>query len=177
MRHLATTAALPPRYRTAPSILVVLSVILAAGCSEDAVVCPEDPVAPWGSPSDLQTLFFVEPSMVEPGDTLEARLSILNPTSCTITLFGGSSCVAQLRVFRGHEQVVMEWTGWGCFGPPPDGFPVEARDSLVRVYRFVAKVAGHPPAHWVLAPPGVYTLVADMQVQLPDLQDDFLVVE
>lgn len=175
MRHPAPAAALPPRYRTAPSVLVVLSVLLAVGCSDDAVVCPEDPVAPWGSAGDLQTSFFVEPSMVQPGDSLVARLTISNPTSCTVTVSSGNSCVATLSVLHGTVAVTMQGASFGCM-TVVTYFPIGPRDSLTAVYELVANVRDFPHGY-VPASAGVYTLLAEMQVGLPDLQDDFVVVE
>jgi hypothetical protein len=176
MQHPAPAAALPPRYRTAPSILVVLSVLFAVGCSDDAVVCPEDPIAPCGSASDLQTSFFVEPSMVQPGDSLVARLTISNPTSCMVTLPASCTSVAWLSVLQGTQAVAMQGAMFGCY-PVITDFRIGPRDSLTRVYELVANVYAYPPGQWVPAPAGVYTLLAEMHVGLPDLQDDFVVVE
>jgi hypothetical protein len=114
--------------------------------------------------------------MVQPGDSLIARLTISNPTSCMVTLPASCTTVAWLSVLQGTEAVVMQGADNGCYLILTD-FSIGPRDSLTRVWELVANVEIYPPAQWVPAPAGVYTLLAEMQVGLPDLQVDFVVVE
>ena len=124
---------------------------------------------PVGTISDLRVDFRVQPSAVASGDSLIARLTIINPTDDSIKLFSGSSCVTTLDAFRDNTRVDLRGTAFGC-RTVVSTFVIPPRDSLVMTFDLVAMLREQqPPWQYVTPPPpGIYQLRAAMQVGMPD---------
>ena len=147
-----------PRF-SACVVATLLVAHLAAGCAGSTDV---------DAPPDAD--FVVIPAQVQSGDSLQARLVIRNPSSDTLRLASGSSCVATLAATFGGEQVPLEGTLFGCLAVVTS-FPIAPGDSLVRVFDLRARLHGVGGA-----PSGTYQLTAVMQVQLADIERTFVVV-
>lgn len=129
---------------------------------------------PTGTVDDLRVDFRITPAAVQAGDSMRARLVIVNPTRDTISLHSGSSCVATLDALKDGNRLDMEGTAFGCLTVVMT-FPIPPRDSLTRTFNLVARLREDksPWRYIVPPPPGVYRLRAAMQVQLPDAHVQF----
>lgn len=125
----------------------------------------------------LATSFTVEPPDVPSGSAFRARLVITNPTLRTVSLPGAYDCPAFLSTLRGDEEVVLEGTQIYCPGAFVT-FTIPANGELVRTYALVARVRSppDPPSAYTPAPPGTYTLRADLNMSLPDVDTEFRVI-
>jgi hypothetical protein len=144
---------------------VAASLLSAVGCSD--VVTTSGP----------KVDFHVAPTVVQPGDTLTARLAIHNPTGETLELQSGCSSVVMLSILRGGETAPMQGN-FGCF-TVVTSFEVPPRDSLVQTFTIIALLnEGSPTWRYTLPPtPGDYRIHLAMQVRLPDQDADFRVRE
>ncbi|HWP37709.1 MAG TPA: hypothetical protein VNL18_09200 [Gemmatimonadales bacterium] len=128
-----------------------------------------------GIAEDLERSFTVEPGTMRPGDSLQAVLTISNPTLRSASLTGQYSCPAFLYTFRGDTEVELEGTKFDC----PAAFTrfrIEALDTLRVRYRLVARVRTPGSSDpYTPAPVGTYRLKADLNMSLPDLEVVFTV--
>jgi hypothetical protein len=130
-----------------------------------------------GTADDLRIGFTVQGITVRPGDPMLARLVITNPTSDTIAVSSGDSCVATLDALRDGERVDLQGTAFGCL-TVISNFRIPPGDSIVREFDLVAMLReNQSPWRYVVPPqPGTYRLRADMHVHLPDEYVTFEVV-
>jgi len=72
---------------------------------------------------------------------------------------------------------VVEGTQFYCPGAFVS-FTIPANGELVRTYDLVARVRSpsDPPSAYAAAPPGAYTMRADLNISLPDPETDFRVI-
>jgi hypothetical protein len=129
-----------------------------------------------GIEEELERSFTVEPGTMRPGDSLQAVLTISNPTLRSASLTGQYACPAFLYTFRGDTEVELEGTRFAC----PAAFTrfrIEALDTLRVRYRLVARVRAPGSSDpYTPAPVGTYRLKADLNMSLPDLEAAFAVL-
>jgi hypothetical protein len=113
----------------------------------------------------------VQPDTVASGDTFHVTVTITNPTADTVTLVSGNSCVVLPIIEREGEVQHFDGTGLFCLDVI-SRFPIAPGDSLLRDFEVVALLMeGQAPFEYVIAPPtGEYTVRADMNVGLPDME-------
>lgn len=130
-----------------------------------------------GTVDDLRVAFRVQPTVVQNGDSMVARLAIVNPTADTITLSSGSGCVITLDVLKDGQRVDMEGSTWACT-TAVTYFRIAPRDSLVSAHDLVALLREDQSPWRYVKPPasGVYQVRAAMQVNLPDEYAEFQVI-
>lgn len=121
-------------------------------------------------PDDLLSVrLAVTPVTVAPGDSLIARLTLVNDTRLPVALGSPNGCLALPEVHQDGSPVRVEGTGLLCSAAFTTHV-VPARDSLVREFRLRAAVdadLGVGAPHTDL-PTGVYDLRMDFQVSLTD---------
>ena len=145
-----------------------------AGCGALLVGCSEPPT----TVDDLVIQFRLSRTSAHPGDRLEARLVVSNPTARSITLSSGDSCVAMLEVRKDGQRVALEGTSFACL-TVVSYFEIAPHDSLVRTFPLVVMLqSDRPPWGYVVRPPaGVYRVQALMNVRLPDPVAELQVVD
>jgi hypothetical protein len=131
---------------------------------------------PIGTIHDLRIDFRVVPNIVEAGDSMTAKLVIINPAANSVTISSGSSCVATLDALSNEQRVDLDGTAFGCLAVV-SYFVIPPRDSLVRTFVLVAMLREQQsPWRYVIPPPsGLYHMRARVQVGLPDQTVDFQV--
>ncbi len=149
--------------------------IAAAGLFSLLAACGTSALGP---PESLDVeLSFSDESLL-PWDTTTVTLLITNPSDNEVQLESTTSCLAVPEVYHSGRLVAWPNTGWVCQGPPRV-FSVPAGQGLMRDYELVAHDAavlccGFPPHP---QPPGRYTLRLAMYVDLPDVEQEFVVEE
>lgn len=104
------------------------------------------------------------------GETLTARLSIVNVTNGAVELISGCGTLAYILVHRGGEYVALDGTVEGC-RPMIGKFQIAPGDSLVNLHEIRPTIRGQGAA-----PRGTYTLRAQLHVQgIPDLVQQFTI--
>ena len=155
------------RRLTSTSITSWLVVALGLGC---------------GGPTDprdaLSVDLTVTPSVVSPGDSFVVTLTIVNLKPFPIQLGSGDSCVALPEVRVAGERQPWEGTALGCLAVVST-FTVPAFGVLTWEFSLVALLeeSTAPWDYTVPPPPGTYTLVMEMHVELPDVENEFIVTE
>lgn len=147
-------------------VVFLLVVPPALGCSLGDVV------------NELRPSFVLEPSTVAPGDSFQAVLKVENPTLRSVTLYGGATCLTVLRVFRGTEPVDLAGTRFFCAGTIRSWtFP--ARNTVTVVHLMAAAVypSGDASGEPAPAPPGTYTVRAELTLDLPHMEAELVVWE
>jgi hypothetical protein len=136
------------------------------------IACAE----PVGTIGDLRISFRVTPNVVQAGDSMTAKLVVINPTANSVTISSGSSCVATIDALHNEQRVDLKGSGFGCL-TVVSYFVVPARDSLVTTFHLEAMLQEQQaPWRYVIPPPaGSYQLRALVQVRLPDQYAEFQV--
>ena len=145
----------------------LLAAVLAVACG-----------TPTASESDAVLSLVVVPDAVQPGDSLRAVFTVVNPTRYPLTLTLYSTCTAQLTALRDGQRVILEGTSFAC-GARITKVTIAPLDSLVRVYPLVAMLQeSGPPYEYVIPPPiGTYTLRAMPEWDVAHLEYEFEVLE
>jgi hypothetical protein len=140
-------------------------------CALLAVACAD----PSGIETELERSFIVTPETMAPGDSLEAVLTIANPTLRAASFIGQYSCPAFLTAFRGETEVELEGSKFDCPAAFTQ-FRIDALDTLRVRYRLVANVRTPGSSDpYTPAPVGAYRLRADLNMSLPDMEAAFAV--
>lgn len=117
----------------------------------------------------LDVSFTVHPEAVRPGDSLTVTFKAVNPTDRRITLVSSQTCLFNLAVYRGEEEVTLQGTNYGC-GAAFSDFPILAGDSLIHQVEFQAIMQdGTNPR------PGHYTVRTLMSTNLRDREASFYI--
>ncbi len=155
------------RRLTGATVITCSAVVASLGC---------------GTPTDPQDVLTVDltvtPSSVRPGDSLLVTLTIVNPTTRSIQLGSANSCVALPAVYAAGGRLLCEGTALGCLDVV-SAFTVPALGVLTREFPLVAFLQeSTAPWDYVVPPtPGMYDLVMNMHVVLPDIERQFVVTQ
>jgi hypothetical protein len=157
-----TTRNMTKLFRQWSTCIAVATVVI--GCGNPA------------GPNDLLPTLQIQPDTVVPGDTFHVTVTIENPTSDTVALWSGSGCLFVLSVWRDGQNQHFDGTDWGCLDTGIRFF-IEPGHSLVREHDVVAlALDSQAPFAYVASPPaGDYTVRAQMEVQLADMEGSLVV--
>lgn len=126
----------------------------------------------------LQPSLSVNPGTVNPGMPFSATVILTNPLQDTVRFETPTSCLALLWVLQGEDTVGMKGTSvsYGCRAAVTP-YTVPPGEALVQVFDLAALLQWDvSPWLYVVSPsPGEYRLRASLDVEIPDLEQDFTV--
>jgi len=148
--------------------LVASAVMFVFAACRDTI--PEPSVGPGDPPPDAPAeghvlrAWTVVPTVVRPGDSLRATLTIRNGTADTVRLTSGYGCIAFIDVLSDTTRVPMHGTQFGCTASSRT-FVIPPQAALVESYDLRATIqSSEAPYDYLPAPSGVYRLRANVLV-------------
>ena len=148
------------------SFITSAAIFVFPGCRDPspALSVPEAPPPDSQAEGPVLQTWTVVPTMVRPGDSLRATLTIRNETSDTLHLTSGYGCIAFLDVLSDTTRVPMHGTQFGCTASARR-FVIPPQEALVESYDLLAMIqSSEAPYDYIPAPSGVYRLRADVLV-------------
>lgn len=148
------------------SLIASAVMFVFAGCRDAPAPSVRRGDPPPDSPAEGPVLqsWTVVPTMVRPGGSLRATLTVQNETSDTVRLTSGYGCIAFLEVLSDTTRVPMHGSQFGCTASSRT-FVIPPGDALVESYDLSAMIqSSEAPYDYIPAPSGVYRLRADLLV-------------
>lgn len=149
------------------SLLSMLGVLLMASALP---ACGDSPLGP---ADVLRTEVSLEPARVAPGDSLRATVRVTNTADRRIVPGGPDGCLFVPRIQKDGKGIVFAGTSWLCTAAinHHEFLPGETVEHGFR-FRAVRRNAGTD----TLPEAGVYTLLIEFHVGLPNIRHRFRVV-